>query len=71
MALLSFTKVAREAGAISFWLVYSSNNTVCEALALSEGDIHFNETSHIPSSQHNRGLSENPETIDWLPAGEF
>ena len=37
MALLSFTKVAGEAGAISFWLVYSSNITVCEALALSEG----------------------------------
>ena len=37
MALISFTKVAREAGAISFWLVYSSNITVCEALALSEG----------------------------------
>ena len=27
-ALISFTKVARESGAISFWLVYSSNVTV-------------------------------------------
>ena len=45
MALISFTKVAREAGAM-FWLVYSSNITVCEALALSEGDIHINKTSH-------------------------
>ena len=45
MALISFTKVAREAGAISFWLVYSSNITVCEAIALSEGEIHINKTS--------------------------
>ena len=29
MALISFTKVARKADAISFWLVYSSNITVC------------------------------------------
>ena len=28
MALISFTTVAREAGAISFWLVYSSNITM-------------------------------------------
>ena len=42
MALISFTKVARESGAITFWLVYSSNITVCEALALSEGDININ-----------------------------
>ena len=42
MALISFTKVARESGAISFWLVYSSNITVCEALELSEGDININ-----------------------------
>ena len=28
MTLISFTTVAREAGAISFWLVYSSNITV-------------------------------------------
>ena len=41
MDLISFTKVAREAGAISFWLVYSSNITVCEALALSEGKINI------------------------------
>ena len=39
MALISFTKVAREGGAISFWLVYSSNITVCEAFALSEGEL--------------------------------
>ena len=45
MALISFTKVARETGAISFWLVYSSNTTVCEALALSEGEININKTS--------------------------
>ena len=45
MALISFTKVAREAGAM-FWLVYSSNIIVCEALALSEGDININKTSH-------------------------
>ena len=45
MALISFTKVAREAGDISFWLVYSSNTTVCEALALSEGEININKTS--------------------------
>ena len=43
MGIISFTKVAREAGAISFWLVYSSNITVCEALALSEGEINVNE----------------------------
>ena len=36
MALISFTKVAREAGAISFWLVYSSN---------IEGEININKTS--------------------------
>ncbi len=45
IALISFTKVAREAGAISFWLVYSSNITVCEAIALSEGEININKTS--------------------------
>ena len=45
MALISFTKVARKAGAISFWLVYSSNIIVCEALALSEGGININKTS--------------------------
>ena len=45
MALISFTKVAREAGAISFWLAYSSNITVSEALALSEGEININKTS--------------------------
>ena len=44
-ALISFTKFAREAGAISFWLVYSSNITVCEALALSKGEININKTS--------------------------
>ena len=33
--------VAREAGTISLWLVYSSNTTVCEALALSEGEINI------------------------------
>ena len=37
--LISFTMVAREAGTISLWLVYSSNITVCDALALSEGEI--------------------------------
>ena len=45
MVRISFTKVAREAGAISFWLVNSSNTTVCEALALSEGEININKTS--------------------------
>ena len=45
MALISFTKVAHEAGAISFWRVYNSNITVCEALALSEGEIIINKTS--------------------------
>ena len=35
--LISFTMVAREAGTISLWLVYSSNITVYEARALSEG----------------------------------
>ena len=45
MVLISFTKVAREAGAISFWLVYSLNITVCQALALSEGEININKTS--------------------------
>ena len=45
MTLIYFTKVAREAGAISLWLVYSSNITVCEALALSEGEINSNKTS--------------------------
>ena len=45
MALISFTKVAREGGAISFWLVYSSNISVCEALALSEGEININKRS--------------------------
>ena len=39
--LVSFTMVAREACTISFWFVYSSNITVCEALALSEGEIHI------------------------------
>ena len=43
MGIISFTKVAREAGAISFWLVYSSNITVREALALLEGEINVNE----------------------------
>ena len=45
MALITFTKVAREAGAISFWLVYSSNVTVCEALVLSKGEININKRS--------------------------
>ena len=33
--------VAREAGTISLWFVYSSNITVYEALALSEGEINI------------------------------
>ena len=37
--VISFTMVAREAGTISLWLVYSSNIKVYEALALSEGEI--------------------------------
>ena len=41
MDLIAFTKVDREAGAISLWLAYSSNITVCEALALSEGEINI------------------------------
>ena len=45
MDLMSFTKLAREAGAISVWLVYGSNITVCEALALWEGEININKTS--------------------------
>ena len=44
MALISFTKAAREAGVISFWLVYSSNITVLEVLALSDGEININKT---------------------------
>ena len=39
--LISFTMVAREACTISFWFVYLSNITVCEALALSEGEINI------------------------------
>ena len=42
--LISFTMVAREAGTISLWLMYSSNITVYEAIALSEGEIN-NKTS--------------------------
>ena len=38
---ISFTMVARESGTISLWIVYSSNITVCEALALSEGEINI------------------------------
>ena len=45
MALISFTKVAREAGAISVWFVYSSYITVCEALELLKGEININKTS--------------------------
>ena len=63
MALISFTKVAREAGVISFWLVYSSNIIVCEALALST-------IRRASSSQHNCGLSENTGTIDGPPAAD-
>ena len=68
MDLIYFTEVAREAGAIAFWLVYSSNITVCEALALSEGNI--NTKTSLSSPQHNCGLSENPGTIDWPPAAD-
>ena len=42
--------------------------TVCEALVLSEGEIHISTRRRAPSSQHNCGLSENPGTIDWPPA---
>ena len=58
MALISFTKVAREAGAISFWLVYSSNITVCEALALSEGEININKTSRSFFAAYLRAFQE-------------
>ena len=58
--------VAREAGTISLWLVYSSNITVYEVLALSEGEINI-KTSR-PSSQHNCGLSDNQGTTNWPPA---
>ena len=46
--------------------MYSSNITVCEALALSEWEIHI-KTSRS-SSQHNCRLSENQGTTDWPPA---
>ena len=70
MALKSSTKVAREAGAISFWLVYSWNITVRVKL------LHYRKVRYIstrrraPSWQHNFGLSENLGTIDWLPAAD-
>ena len=48
---ISFTKVARGAGAISFWLVYSSNITVCEALALSEGELEMKTWGLVLYSQ--------------------
>ena len=42
MDVISFVKVDHEAGALSFWLVYNSDITVCEALAraytLGSGD---------------------------------
>ena len=54
MALISFTKVARKAGAISFWLVYSSNITVCEALALSEGELERKTWGLVLYSQYTK-----------------
>ena len=45
--------------------MYSSNITVYEARALSEGEINIKTYS-----QHNCGLSENPGTIDWPPAAD-
>ena len=66
MALISFTKVAREAGAISFWFVYSSN----VKLLHSRKGRYISTRGRAPSSQHNCGLSENPGTIDWLPAAD-
>ena len=54
MALISFTKVAREDGAISFWLVYSSNITVCEALALSEGELERKTWGLVLYSQYTK-----------------
>ena len=51
MALISFTKVAREAGAISFWLVYSWDITVCEALCtLGRGDTYQQDVALLLGS---------------------
>ena len=69
MGLISFTKVALEAGAISFWLVYTSNITVCEALPLSEGEININKTSRSFFAAYLQAFRE-PGTIDWLPAAD-
>ena len=67
MDLIAFTKVDREAGAISLWLAYSSNITVCEALALSEGEINIKTSLSVfrESGKYRLAASR------WRHAAEF
>ena len=56
MAHISFTKVAREAGAISFWLVYSSNISVCQPPYLASL-LHFSNVPRQLRSSTSQQLS--------------
>ena len=74
MDLISFTKVAREADVISFRLVYSSNITVCEAIALSKGEINI-KTSRSFFAAQLRAFRESGNyrlaASSWRHAAEF
>ena len=44
--------------------------SLCVKLLPSRKGRYISTRRRAPSSQHNCGLSENPGTIDWLPAAD-
>ena len=72
MDVISFMKVDHEAGAISFWLVYSSDITVCEALAraytLGSGDK-CQDVALLLRNIIMRAFKDSQE-LDWPPTAD-
>ncbi len=70
--VISFMKVDHEAGAISFWLVYSSNITVCDALAraytLGSGDK-YQDVALLLRNIILRAFKVSKE-LDWPPTAD-
>ena len=72
MDVISFMKVDHEAGAISFWLVYSSDITACEALAraytLGSGDK-CQDVALLLRNIIMRAFKDSKE-LDWPPTAD-
>ena len=70
--VISFMKIDHEAGTISFWLVYSSDITVCEALAraytLGSGDK-YQDVALLLRNIIMRAFKDSKE-LDWPPTAD-